>query len=332
MTKRCLDEGAIQGYLDGELSPEEAARAEAHVAACDACAHAVREAEAELALFASAFELDASVPVPTERLRERIDAAVSELQYARGREAAESDGGTWSVRRWLASLAESFALTPARAAAFGGLAAVLAFAAVFAVLRPDVRRPDNDMASTHAPSRGAQPDAARTTGEPNTTAPTEGQQHETASAGHATPDGPDGTGVPGGTANLPKDAPSRLNGSSHAKVVSARHARATRRPGVIEVEPAGERLLPGEGKYVQAIASLEQTVKRVSDQVLQPSVRAEFEHNVAVVDQAISASRRNAMRNPKDREAAKFLFSAYQSKVELLSAVVEQAQVATLGR
>lgn len=324
MTKRCLDEGAIQGYLDGELSPDESARAEAHMAACAACAEAVREAEAELALFAGAFEADSLVAVPTERLRERIDAAVADLQYAHRRGAAEPDREAWSVRRWFASLAESFALTPARAAAFGGLAAVLAFAAVFAVVRTNVRRPnDDEMASAQSPSRNTPPEAVATTS--NTGEPAERQDEATSVSGET-------RDAQGGTTKARQAVASRLNESSSATVVRAGHRRATRRPGVNEVKPAGERLLPGEDKYLQSIASLEQTVKRVSDRVLQPSVRAEFEHNVAVVDQAISASRRNAMRNPKDAEAAKFLFSAYQSKVELLNAVVEQAQVAALGR
>jgi hypothetical protein len=44
-----LDEGTIHAWLDGELSPEEQAEAEAHVATCDECKAAVAEARGFIA-------------------------------------------------------------------------------------------------------------------------------------------------------------------------------------------------------------------------------------------------------------------------------------------
>src|SRR5687767_3685448 len=44
-----LDEGTIHAWLDGELSADEAARAEAHVATCATCADAVAEARGFIA-------------------------------------------------------------------------------------------------------------------------------------------------------------------------------------------------------------------------------------------------------------------------------------------
>jgi anti-sigma factor RsiW len=44
-----LEEGAIHAWLDGALSPDEAARAEAHVAECSRCASAVAEARGFIA-------------------------------------------------------------------------------------------------------------------------------------------------------------------------------------------------------------------------------------------------------------------------------------------
>lgn len=320
MTKRCLDEGLIQSYLDGELSPDESARIESHALACAPCAAMVREAEEELALFASAFEADAALAVPTERLRDRIEMAVSDLQAARRREAVETSGEGWGVRRWFASLAGVFALTPARAAAFGGVAAVLTFAVIFSVVRSDVQKTQNQMARVNVPTPDVQPQTTHQTQGADVNAPTR-ETSDPTTAGSTTTNT---------TASVTPPAVSHRR----AGVVNARdnNKRAPRRVNEREVKPAGEPMLPGEQKYLQSIASLEKTVQGVSDRVLQPSVRAEFERNVAVVDHAISASRRNALRNPKDAEAAKFLFSAYQSKVELLSAVVEQAQVAALGR
>ena len=81
--KNCLDEGMLQSYLDGELSPELSARAAAHVGACDACADALGAASEELALFARSFAPDASLSVPTEALRGRLDAAIAGVESAR---------------------------------------------------------------------------------------------------------------------------------------------------------------------------------------------------------------------------------------------------------
>jgi hypothetical protein len=60
-----------------------------------------------------------------------------------------------------------------------------------------------------------------------------------------------------------------------------------------------------------------------------PTLRAEYERNLAVVNQAIISSRVAARRNPQDTDAKEFLRAAYQNKVELLSAVADQAQIAS---
>jgi hypothetical protein len=59
---------------------------------------------------------------------------------------------------------------------------------------------------------------------------------------------------------------------------------------------------------------------------MKPSLRAEYERNLAIVDQAIDSTRRAARRNPNDPDASEFLYSSYQSKLDLLSAVAEQVR------
>ena len=78
--KRCLDEGVLQAYMDGELSQESAIEAAEHLAACERCAASLAEAEAEGVFLAAAFAPDESVSVPTEQLRARISAAVARLE------------------------------------------------------------------------------------------------------------------------------------------------------------------------------------------------------------------------------------------------------------
>jgi hypothetical protein len=87
--------------------------------------------------------------------------------------------------------------------------------------------------------------------------------------------------------------------------------------------------LPGEAGYLKTIASLEKAVaSQQSDLNLQPKVRAVYERNIAVLDQAIRASQKSARRNPRDPDAADFLYSAYQSKVDLMNTVATSARPA----
>jgi hypothetical protein len=104
-------------------------------------------------------------------------------------------------------------------------------------------------------------------------------------------------------------------------------ARPTNAPAALK-----EEALPGERDYQTAIASLEKTIKMGGDASLRPSLRVEYERNIALLDTAISQTRSVAARNPKDKDAMSFLIAAYQSKVELLTKVADQAQVAALGR
>lgn len=115
-------------------------------------------------------------------------------------------------------------------------------------------------------------------------------------------------------------------------VVAVKHAtRNVRRQPVVPRAPK-EEALPGEKEYRTAIASLEKTIKFGGDESLRPTLRADYERNLAVIDSAITQTRQVAARNPNDKDAVSFLMSAYQSKVELLTRVADQAQVAALGR
>src|SRR6185312_4260392 len=74
--KRCLDEAKLQSYFDGELSIEMMESVTSHLASCATCAAAARELEEETALLTSALAAEFEFSVPTERLRQRLDAAV----------------------------------------------------------------------------------------------------------------------------------------------------------------------------------------------------------------------------------------------------------------
>ena len=95
---------------------------------------------------------------------------------------------------------------------------------------------------------------------------------------------------------------------------------------------ASVQLLPGEKNYLKAIASLDTAIKAGGDNAMRPTLRVEYERNLRVVDEAIAQTRAVAQRNPNDKDAAEFLLSAYQSKVELMNTVAEQAQLSTVYR
>jgi Putative zinc-finger len=309
MTKRCLDEGIIQAYLDGELSRESAAEAGAHLSSCDECAALLADAEQETAFFAASFAPDAGVAVPTEALRARLSAAVAQLEAAPEREAGRARG--WSLGALLAPLSGLLSLTPQRAAAFASVLVVVASALVFYSVRRQPTPVDVPGVVARVEPPAAPPAAVSPTAEPK----------EVESDVHA----PD--------ANSTGPKPSRAE-----KAPAKRRAVADRRPAppalaeTASTTPKAEVLVPGEKNYQEAIASLEKVVKTGGDTVLSPKARIEYERNIAVIDRAIEETRRVALRNPKDSDAVSFLMSAYQSKVELLSAVADQTQVAAIGR
>jgi hypothetical protein len=124
---RCLDEATLQSYFDGELSAQLMERASSHLAGCVTCAAAARELAEETALLTSALEAEFEVNVPTQALRERIDAAVLGVRVANA-ERAEKAG-------LFASLANVFSFNSQRNLGYASLVVVLAFGAILGVVK-----------------------------------------------------------------------------------------------------------------------------------------------------------------------------------------------------
>ena len=312
MTKRCLDEGLLQAYIDGELSNERAAEAAAHIASCDACASALAGVESESAFFSAAFAPDESVSVPTELLRSRIGAAVAQLEDSHGLNQKRSDG--WSFGGFLASLSGLFNVTPRTAAALASLLVLVAAGVIyFAFIKQSASTGGPQPSRQEIASNGVKP------------APTSEVAPPTPSV-----DNPgDGSGADAAPNEKGNGKPFMVNAGFKPRHRVNRNAEA--RPKSTPDAPK-ELVVPGEKDYQQAIASLEKTIKMGGDASLKPSLRVEYERNIAILDSAIAQTRQVASKNPKDKDAVGFLMSAYQSKVELLTKVADQAQVAALGR
>jgi Putative zinc-finger len=304
--KECFEEGVLQSYVDDELSPEMAERVTAHMAACSKCADALSEIANEMAMFSTAFQAEMTLDVPTVRLRERIDTAIAEMNPPA--QITERKQG-WSLTGWLASFGELFKVSPQRAIGFASLIAVIAFAAIFAAIYS--RRSANPGNQVNEVASGNQPKSTPT---PKVVASPSSSPDET---------NPGSNDRSGEQTEKPTNhkAPKK-----QAKPILVPQPDQLPQGDLARKTLPVEKPLPGETNYLKAIDSLTTEIEASDVASMKPNLRAEYERNLAVVDQAIDSTRRVARTNPKNEDAAQFLYSSYQSKLDLLSTVAEQVR------
>jgi hypothetical protein len=280
---RCLDEGKLQSYFDGELSIAMMESVTSHLASCVTCAAAARELEEESALLTSALAAEFEASVPTERLRERIDAAVLGDRRAIAQSTEKASG----LAAFFSGLLN---FGTQRTLGYASLAVVLAFAAIAGVVK---------MRTTTAPP-------AETTNAETGNNPQPDKQF-VAEAPKVRE-----------TQNIPTvEVPVRETAKNSVPVRRDKVVPVRTTP-----KPAPVQLLPGERSYLQAIARLDSTINS-NKKSMRPALQVEYERNLAVVDRAIAATRSAAKSNPNDPDAADFMFAAYQSKVDLLNTIAD---------
>ena len=286
---RCLDEAKLQSYFDGELSLDMMESVTSHLASCITCAAAARELEEESALVMSALAAEFETSVPTERLRERIYAVVLGDRIA----VAEATQKTSGLAGFFSGLLN---FGTQRTLGYASLAVVMAFAAIFAVVKLN-SKPEN-IAVT-------QPEPA------NTVAVVPSSQNSNPSPVSA---GSTGSAAP----------ESRAQQKSTAPTIKVHYQRPQSTTNEVASKPAQApvKLLPGERSYLQTIAKLDSTIKS-NQKEMRPSLQVEYQRNLAVVDRAIAATRSAAKSNPNDPDAADFMFAAYQSKVDFLNTIAD---------
>ncbi|HEX8162468.1 MAG TPA: zf-HC2 domain-containing protein [Pyrinomonadaceae bacterium] len=320
----CSDDATLQAYLDGELPPARAASVAAHLAACAACAAAAREAAREFAMFATAFGAGEGLPVPTERLRAGIEARIAQMQAT---PVAQPAVAAPTLVERLRAFASSLAFAPQQATAFASFAVAAALlGALFYAFRPQTRAPRlNQNAAREIASVNSQADGR---GGVIDNGPA-GAKTTNKDAAVGTAPGAAGRGSEGRT-NRASALPVRFNSRRGS---GAGDAAAAGVPARAEGEAAADAaLLPVEKSYVTAIASLKSSIEGGGAQSLTPTLRAEYERNLALVDRAIAASRASARRAPADKDAQDFLRAAYQDKLDLLHTVSDQTQLASITR
>ena len=99
--RNCIQEGTLQAWFDGELAVDQAANVAAHVSGCQRCATAARRVEAENLVVFEGLAPEFAAPIPTERLRQRIEQAVAAFHQPRVPTASQSR--PWVARELFAS-------------------------------------------------------------------------------------------------------------------------------------------------------------------------------------------------------------------------------------
>ncbi len=303
----CLDDGLLQTYMDGELAPAQMETCAAHLAACATCAELAHEAEHEYALCATAFAPVLRVPAPTARLRLRLEDAIAGAQ-APPRRIVESPVAR--LRAWAATFAASFAFKPRYVGAFASFLFAVALTITLTMLRPKPQLQTGDQLAQLEPAISAVPS--------NLKPDTNGLQSSTIKP-------------PGSVSPVNKAAGITLRRSTAPQFINTKYTPRVSGGRNTDIAagyqlPQTAPLLPDEKKYMTTIATLDAAIKTQGQGALPPSLRAEYERNLAVVDQAIIATRVAARRNPQDTDAKDFLRAAYQNKVDLLTTVADQTQ------
>jgi hypothetical protein len=228
-------------------------------------------------------EFEASVP--TERLRERINEAVLGDRLASA-QSTEKVGGLAGFFSGLLNFGTQ------RTLGFASLAVILAFAAIAGnvKMRTTTALPPVDTTNVQAGNQQPQNNSQ--------------QIAQVPTVSDATPI----QAVKSGIRQTPK---------SFVPVRYSKPAPASTTPKAAPV-----KLIPGERSYLQAIARLDSTIKS-NKKSMRPGLQVEYERNLALVDRAIAATRSAVKSNPNDPDAADFMFSAYQSKVDLLNTIAD---------
>jgi len=234
-----------------------------------------------MSLLSTALQPEFEVPVPTDRLRARIEEAIAELQPNNGGRAYPAASSSRSWFGWLSG----FFGSPQRAFSYATVAALVIAAVVGSVIY--IRRGQQTSPIEVVKNNGPAPLVSPKSSPDVVTPP-----------------------VPSPTVVKSPDL-----------VFTPPPGKLLPRHSVREIENTA-KLLPGEQGYIKTIAALDATIKS-NTRPMRPGLQVEYQHNLAVVDNAIAATRAAVQKNPKDPDAAQFLISAYQSKVDLMTQVAD---------
>jgi hypothetical protein len=267
--RKCIDEGMLQAWFDHELDAKTAADVAAHLHGCIHCVEAVRTLEVENLIVSQGLSAEFSEAVPTERLRQRVEAAVAGLQVTT---LPATNRTNRSVVNAVRNLFPSF-----RVVAYASIATAILIAGIF--LAVNLRK------ERSAPSAGNV------------------NPKEVVAPGPQTSPEPPREAVAGGPSKTPAPPRPKPSGKRRAS------------------EPEAMSLAWIEGQYQKAFPKLNEAIKAQAP--LPPSLRVDYEYNLALIDNSIITTRQIARKNPNDPLATQFMLAAYQSKIDLMNQVAQ---------
>jgi hypothetical protein len=286
----------LEDFVDGELSEAQAAAIRTHLLDCAECRAARETLERENEIFAQYYEQTALEPGP------EMWAAIRS-RLADERPLAQ----TSQPARWLTWLNPGRLFAPAalRQAAFAALLVILSVAAttLYFTLNKE-RQPDDNRADV----KTATPHPAPSTEGPKTnSSPTPAPQ------------------------KTESDKSELANGSkpSGAKQLRAAQVKYTEKPRLQSPGAASEddlierQVARAVREYQNAVVLLERKIERRRD-ALNPTLVAQYEKSIELIDRSIADSRRVMQQRPNDPAAGQFLLAAYAKKVELMQEIALQ--------
>lgn len=295
MTKKCLDIGTIQAFLDGELAFEQSEAVAHHVAACDDCAMMLAVAEEESSFAFDALEQEFNTLVPTQRLWTKINDSI-ELQ--------KEKSSFWTP-------IFAFFRQPS-IAAFAGLIVV---AGLFAVILNRGTVQETNLAGSNLPNQSVGGNAVsipiQTGLQPIQDTPTQPVPAITKSSDFKN--------------NRMEVRTIQANYSREKNVKSV--VKSGKSDFIKNSSLPINETLAGEDSYIKTIATLTETVKNRKDEVMKPSARFAFERDLAFADNAIETMKREIKQNPKDESAKQILRASYQNKIDLLNSVADKTEL-----
>jgi len=303
--RKCIDEGMLQAWFDDELDANTAADVAAHLQDCLHCVEAARTIEVENLILSQGLA-EFGEAVPTERLRQRVMSAAAVGPALRGRPLVAGQQLLENVRsaRGVATECHPYKAAGGRQGTtvpttnrtnrslvnavrnlFPSFRVVAYASIAAAVLIAGIFLAVNLRKERAVPSAGKQNPREVVAPRPQTS-----------------PESPREI-IAGGPLKTP--APQRLKPS--------RKRRAS--------EPDATSLAWMESQYQKAFPKLNEAIKAQAP--LPPSLRVDYEYDLALIDNAIITTRRNARKNPKDPLATQFMLAAYQSKIDLMNQVAQ---------
>ncbi len=309
MMERCLTEGTIQAFLDGELRADTLDAVTRHIALCDDCAVSLSEAEDETAFAYSALEQEFNALVPTQRLWAKINCSIEEERRSKS---------VWQrVLAGVSILASQ--LSRPSIAAFASLVLVVGTFSTLFVLRPipnnnSVAVNENSTSVTEVEFNFPSPKVTNSNPAPVDVAVNDEPVEIEDNRMKAIP-----TLNRANSDNRINNVNNTINRKTNN---NQRENNDAQRPSVTTLE-----YIPGEDSYVKTIATLKSSLDGTRDLNMKPSARFAVEKDLAVIDDAIRRMQTEVRKNPKNEAAKQVLFASYQNKIDLLNSVSERNEL-----